>query len=381
MLATYTVYLSDRNGTRIKAITDFVDVNGAALHYGRSVNSVSPLQLVLPFDRYKDIIANPEVWLDSRLEVWRKLDNGLETLDTETVWLVRQKQRDFNAKTMTITAYSANEVLNRRRIAYPAGTSQALKTAAIDNMMKSFVRENLGSSATDSARSIASYLTVESDQTKGISVTKAGSYDILLDLLQDLAAASSIAGSTPVPIFFDVIGIISAGGVGNLEFRTYANQRGQNRTYTTQNNAVVLSPDTNTLQNVVVVEDYSGEYNVIYALGNGQGSNRVVTEVKDSIRIARSPINRRETTTAENTNNTNVLTSAGNSALRSYRPKKIVTANIANNNTFQYGKDWQWGDKLSANIEGDVFDIRVDAVDITVSGGVEKITANLRAEV
>lgn len=120
---------------------------------------------------------------------------------------------------------------------------------------------------------------------------------------------------------------------------------------------------------------------MVYALGNGQDSNRAIVEVTDATRIATSPINRRETTTSENSNLTTALTSAGNSALRTHRPKKIITATIANNDTFAYGRDWYWGDKVSANVDNNIFDVRIDAIDVTVSEGQENIVANLRGEI
>jgi hypothetical protein len=75
-----------------------------------------------------------------------------------------------------------------------------------------------------------------------------------------------------------------------------------------------------------------------------------------------------------------VLQSAGHAALRDGRPKKLLTATIQNTTGARYGRDWFYGDKLTASVDDDQFDCGIDAVAVSVQGGKETVKANLRGE-
>lgn len=381
LIPSYTVWLSDRTGTRIQPIENFIGEGGAALSYTRVVNEITPLTLILPLnDVYRELFSEPTQYLDWRLEVWRRLGDGEEYLDTETVWFIRDIKKNLTRKTLTITAYSANEILDRRIIAFKSGTSGATKTENIDDLMKAYVRENLGVLASDS-RTYSSYFTVADDLGQGVSITKAASFDGLLETLQALSQQSFTQGTTPVPIFFDVIGVTTASGVANLQFNTYKNQRGLDRTYTGQAYSITLSEETQTIDNVEITYAFSDEINYVYVGGSGEASNRAVEEVSDSTRIAYSPINRREVFVSyTNSNVSAVLQSQGYQKLREGKPRKIVTADIRNTDNNAYGRDWAFGDKLTADIDGEVFDVRIDVISVSIQSGKETIKASLRGE-
>lgn len=377
--ASHTVWLSDRNGTRIQPIENFV--GSAALAYTRVVNEITPLTLTLPLNStYTELFKEPSQYLDWRIEVWRRLGDGEEYLDTETIWFIRDVKKSLNPKTLTITAYSANEILNRRIIAFKSGTSGAQKTDNIDDIMKAYVRENIGASASAS-RNYSAYMTVAGDLGQGVSITKAASFDGLLETLQALSQQSFTQGTTPVPIFFDVIGVTTASGVANLEFATYKNQRGLDRTYTGQAYSVTLSEETQTLDNVEITYSFADEINYVFVGGAGEGSLRAVEEVSDTTRIAYSPINRREAfVNYTNSNVAAVLQSQGYQKLREGKPRKIITADIRNTDAGAYGRDWGFGDKMTASVDGEVFDVHIVAVAVSIQGGKETIKAAIRGE-
>jgi len=379
MNVSYTIWLSDRAGLRIQPIEDIISSNGAALMYTRAVNEVTSLTLTVPLnDTYKELFIEPSQYLDWRLEVWRRIGDGEEYLDTDTVWFIRDIKKNITAHTLTITAYSANEILSRRIIASKSGTSGAQKTDNIDDIMKAYVRENIGVLASGT-RNYSAYMTVASDYGAGVSITKAASFDNLFTTLQDLSQQSFTQGTTPIPIFFDVIGITTASGVANLQFNTYARQRGLDRTYTGQLYTVTFSEDL--LDNVEVSYAFAGEYNYAYVGGAGEGTLRAVEEVSDSTRIAYSPINRREVfVNFTNTTTSSVLQSEGYQKLREGKPRKIVTADMRSTDSAAYGRDWAFGDKITVSVDGETFDAHISAISVSVSGGKEVIRASIRAE-
>lgn len=381
LIASHTVWLSDRYGTRIMPIENFIGEGGAALSYTRVVNEVTPLTLVLPLnDTYAELFNEPSQYLDFRLEVWRRLGDGEEYLDTETVWFIRDIKKSVTRKTLTITAYSANEILDRRIIASKSGTAGAQKTDNIDDIMKAYVRENLGALASAS-RNYSAYFTVAGDLGQGTSITKAASFDGLLETLQALSQQSFVVSSGNIPIYFDVVGVTTASGVANLEFRTYRYQRGQDRTYTGQAYSITLSEETQTLDNVEITYAFADEINYVYVGGSGEGSLRALEEVSDTTRIGYSPINRREAfVNYTNSNVTAVLQSQGYQKLREGKPRKVITADIRNTDAGAYGRDWGFGDKMTASVDGEVFDVHIISVAVSLQNGRETIKAAIRGE-
>lgn len=376
LIPSYTVWLSDRLGVRKKSITDFI--GSTALQYARAVNQITSLTITLPLNsEYADLFSDPNAWLDYRIEVWRRVGNGDEYLDTETIWFIRGIKKNLTQGTITLTAYSANEILTRRIIAYAAGTPYTQKSDLIDDMMKYFVAENLGSSATDADRDYSGYITNEGLLSQGDLIDKAATYKNLNDTLLDLSQQSLELGTAP--IYFDVVGIITDVGVGNLEFRTYLNQRGNDRTTTSQLYSITLT-ETN-LDNIEINYDLSKEINYVYVGGTGEGSLRATATVSDTDKIAASPINRREGFTSYNSNLTGTLQSEGYQKLRENAPRKIISAEIRNTETLVYGRDWTFGDKLTAEIDGEVFDVIINAVSVTLANNKEVVKAVIRGEI
>jgi Siphovirus ReqiPepy6 Gp37-like protein len=374
MTLFYTAWIYDSAGQAVTYIDDFIDDAGASFTAARSVNTPGRLAMHLPA-KYLPFFRNPRRWLDYRIGMFRRIDNGPEVLDTGTIYFVRNvvRRRKGLVRTITIGGPSAMQILKRRIVNAAAGSSGAQKTAAIDNMMKAIVREQFGSGA-GAGRDISASLSVGADLSLGTSSTRAFSYDNVLEQLQDLAVE---AGGTAVPLFFDVV----APTMSTLEFRVRAGQWGVNRTSSSGAGAVLLSSDEDTLADVTVEENYDDEVNVVYVGGAGQTSNRNVQSVSDATRIAASALNRAEAFASyTNSNAPSVLMGYGNTVLRAGRPKKRMEATLVSSPTAQYGKHWNYGDKLTANDAGDVFDARIDSITIAMQGGVARAAATLRSE-
>ena len=108
--------------------------------------------------------------------------------------------------TYTLTAYDYNLLLKNRIVAYRGETAESIKTGTHDDMMKSFVRDNLGdNSGTDydgnaiTTRQVSD-LIVDADTSAGNTGYIIGAeLENLLQTLQQLQADSVASGKE---IFF-----------------------------------------------------------------------------------------------------------------------------------------------------------------------------------
>ena len=359
-LMTY-IEVSTPAGVRIAQLDQWLK-----LGYARVVNDIGTLVLELDPDSDASMFQR-----DSRLGVWR---NG--ALDTECVWFVRKVKRVLAAsgeRRLRVTAYSANELLRRRIVAYNAGSAQAQKSDYADDMMKEVVAENLGASATDTDRRWSTYLTIAGDLSAGQDIDKAFSRRNVLTVLQELADASAEAGTN---LYFDIV----TPTPGALVFATYTGQRGDDRTIAT-GAPVLFSPELGNLADGELEEDYANEVTVVYAAGKGEGDEREVVEVEDTARSGASLFNRIEALRdARNAETTAELTAEGNGFLKAGRPRLLVGGSIVDTPQCRYGVEWKWGDKVTVQFEGRQFDAHINSIQVAISDGNETIKAILKTE-
>ncbi len=364
-LMTY-IEVSTPQGVRIAQLDQWLK-----LGYARVVNDIGTLVLELDPDSDASIYQR-----DTRLGVWRQGPNGALTLDTECVWLVRKIKRVLSAsgeRRLRITAYSDNELLRRRIVAYAAGSTQASKSDYADDMMKAIVSENLGGDATDTDRDISAYLAIESDLGAGQDIDKAFSRRNVLTVLQELADASAEAGTN---LYFDVV----TPTPGALVFSTYTGQRGDDRTIT-GNAPLLFSPELGNLADGELEVDYANEVTVVYAAGKGEGEEREVVEMEDTARSDASPFNRIEALRdARHADTTAELTAEGNGFLKAGRPRLTFSGSITDTPQCRYGVEWNWGDKVTVQFEGRQFDAHISSIRVTIAGGKEEIEASLRTD-
>lgn len=361
-VVTYEVWLLDPFGNLLDVIDEWL-----YLRYDRALNNVGSLELGLD-GSYPNFNF---IKLDGRIVVWR---NG--KIDMETTWLIRRIIRTLDEEGtlgISIGAFSANELLNRRIVAYDAGTSYAEKVSmAADNMMKQVIRENFGASASVAARNISTYFSVEADTSQGPSLTKSIAWNNILDVTQDIALTTISAGSA---VYFDVI----SPAFNTFEFRTYRGQRGIDHTFLDGQSPVVLSPDRGNLTSVLRSFDYSDEVTYVYAGGAGFNQFQFVATASHAGRINQSPLNRREMFLSSGGIAQAVIDDA-QAGLRENRPRRVFQGKLVNvPGTTEYGIHWNFGDLVTVEFEGETIDCSIDAVQIEVADGEENITATLRA--
>lgn len=343
----------------------------SSFSYSRVVNDIGVAVLTYPGELRRELLR-----LDNVIYIYRTV-NGLRTLVTDTAWLLRKIRRviDNRGQTWTeLTAYSANYLLSARGIAYQSTSAESAKTGAADDVIKAYVRENIGPLVTDAARQLGQVV-VEEDETLGATVDMvAGWRDNLLTVCQEVAEASATAGTY---VAFDMVASTNS----TWTFATYTGQRGIDRRFPNGASPLLLGPDYGNIADIEYVVDWTDAATFAYALGQGLGTRRKYQTASDDRRISESPYGRKEVyVEAGNATTTAQLTSAAQAAVRAGRPKQTFKARIIETPATRYGVHWNWGDFVTVTAFGQTINARIDAVSVTVEQGQETVDAWVRSE-
>lgn len=364
MLNQYEFWICTPDGYRIAPLKPYqAGIAMSANAVGAWSMVVSPKTLV-------------ESWLadDAVLEFWRKPFMATSKF-LASGFLKNIEYYDNNRGTelLEISGPDQNDLLDTRVIAYPSGEATASKTGYADNVAKAYVRENLGSLATDTARDWSARLAVDPDLSLGASMPKAGSYDNLLKLLQDIAAGSNQRG---VPLYFGVSPVSGSDGRVTYLFYTSINQPGRDRRST-----MTFSRRRHNLEGARLSFLRSSERTVAYVGGPGEGVDRLVRKRQDDTRLVTSIWGRREMfINATNAANADELDAIGDANLYANRPRWKFTGNLLSTMIgSRFGVDWDFGDMAVIDYRDKQFDAMIGKVAISVNRGRERISS--RSEV
>lgn len=347
------------------------DVQWETLSYTLAEKTVGALTVTLPLQAALplDMLAPDAILLLSRQAAPGR------AFEVVSPWLVRSWSMAREAsgrESMEILAVHPNDVLTRRIVAYAAESSQAAKSGPADNLIKAIARENFVS-PTDTTRTMAA-LTVDADQGLAPSVAKAFAWQDVLSVCQSLAQMSGQAGTY---LGFEVV----ATAVGAYQLRTYVQQRGQDRRASAGRWAA-LSPGVG-IGAYRLSLDYAGAVTAVIAGGQGEEADRDIQTAVDSAAIAASPIGRieefRQATNVPFGDTAGLLDEA-EGALYARRPRWRFEGSAVNVPGAMYGIDYGWGDRLTVEVAGQSFDVRVDPVAIQDGPGGEQRDILLRSD-
>lgn len=357
MSATYSLRLMNPLG---EVMIDSLVFSSVQLGLKENERGRSTVNMPL---EYLDGLSPSRDWL---MEVWRSPEGGTPMLVGNTVWLVRRNQTllEGGSRGTRLQAFDAKEILRRRIIAYAAGTPYVEKEAPADDVMKAFVRENLGSLAVDTDRAIPNF-TVAADTSAGPIVRIDGTRKNLLKLLQDISNDAEEAGTY---VSFDMIWDANA---QTFLFETFTGQRGVDRSSTSDDPLIVsLAP----LDDVDLDDNWENESNFVYAIGRGSGLAIPVKTASDALSIGASPYGRIELLhNAGNAAQEDALQGEADLALRKALARTRFSARLIDGAGLLLGLDFNYGDRLIAQLDlGNVvrsFDCRLSALGLQVSGG------------
>ena len=354
------------------------------------------LQRIVPAEEFVSIKTSQEVgaftfivaaelldWAllkkDARIIIWRKPAGGAKKLYHAGFIRYKETFYEGNVEKYIVSGPDYVEILTRRIIAYNAGSAHCVKDAAVDDMMKAFVRENLGALCVDTARDISDYgFAVEKDRGQGTVLKKEASRRSLLDVLQEISLASKKVESTAT--FFDVV---PSGQTGyNMKFVTKIKQPGMDHRFPSgEDGPVWFAVERGNMANPRRTHDSHDEVNYVYAAGTGEEEDRIVSVVSDNARIKHSVINRREALfDGRNVDTAEELTDEGNELLAEGRPVSTFSFTVVQTEKAIYGIHWDIGCRVTASYKKWQYDMFVISVAIRWKDNVETITVTLSEE-
>lgn len=345
-----------------------------------SPGGVGVLETTLPLS------FNPSFLMeDGRIGIARAINGRPPYLDNGAIFLIRYL--DFGPNSIFVRAYHATNLLDRRIIAYAAGSSYATKAATFaDDQIKAFVDQNMLAGIVGADRDgvetyadVSAYLTKQANLSQGASVAKSGARRRLLDVATDLAQASTTTGTY---LTFEII----APTESTLELRTYATQRGVDRRVgnTVGNTPLVLSSLRGNLIDAHLIIDYTESASFIVAGGQGEETNRLIGTAFDQARAGGSPFGRIERfRDAANVGTQAAVDDEADTQLRAARPTILLTGELVETPAFTRGVDFDLGDMATAEHpqSGQQFDVRLDMIRETITSAGRRIACGLRSVV
>jgi hypothetical protein len=328
-----------------------------SLEIGLALNSISAatIEFASDFPSY--------IWEDGvLLDVWRTT-SGHRHLVGDVSFIVTKPKYIWPDNVWRVECKSALQFLDNRIVAYTPETNYADKNSdngndgPADDLMKAFVRENMGSLALDTTRDLATYISIEGGKGEGVTAGKNAAWRNVLSTVRELAQISENGGT---PIFFD---LFNRGGT--LVFQTMINQRGTDLSEM----GVLFSTETGNIVEAEMSFDYEKERNMAYVGGEGNGAGRVVVEVVGD--RAANPLLRKEVFHDMRDFATAVLSDGGKARLSELAARVHVDAVVTDSQSFLYGVDYRFGDRVLTQIGNRVITCTVGPVSLEYANGQE----------
>jgi len=367
-LVRYKVIQKDPAGLKVAEFD-----NWRKLSYEKRVNDVGSYDFEI--NGWDDRISLFE--LDGQLEVFRAdLANDLDWyLDFEGLHRSPiRKTSEEGDRIYNSIGVGYNDLAGRRVIGYKSGTVRAVKKVAAETAMKEYVSENCGSVATIARGrlhdGVVPGLMVEASRSQGIVWSGDRAFENLLDVLNEIAEFSGIDFAFEG---FDA---------GLYVFKTYLHQLGTDRTIVGLNTTTglnlsgvpptIFSIDSGTVRSIVYSFDRLKEANCVYVLGQGDGSTRKVILRDDPLTIDDSPMNLREVSRPASKNEFEYqLKAFGDEVLVDTKAIEAITFEHLQQSSVIYGRDFFLGDRITVHHEGQDYNKRIVAIQVSIQQGVE----------
>lgn len=383
---SYYLIINDALGNRMAVIQDY-----ESLTVKRTVNGVGALVFIIPGYYSIDTIK-----VDGIVELWRAPRGGSWRLEFQQLWFIRERYKVIvrGRRYWHIVAYDLNYLLGDpsaktgRIVAYTSDfrvTETVFdgaftdKAGAADDVLKRVARENVGDLATDTNRNLSAYLSFQAAFSAAASVKVKMERRNLLSIFQELCQASTTAGTY---LAFDILCLTPPNsGAFSIELQTFTLQRGLDHRLTS-NQPVLIGPDFGNLDDVTLGFVNTTEVTYVYAAGQNESANQPLITSSDSARINLSPFNRRETfVSVGQTADLAVIQDEADTKLRAGRPLLTLTGTLIETDQARYGIHWNFGDYVTAQVDGYSFDARIDTVQLVFSREAgEVISTQIRAE-
>jgi hypothetical protein len=354
-MSEWEIWFDDPLGNRLTLIDHYISAKAV-----RVANHPGAFTLTLSSDY--DAYLRP----DAIIEIWRRPEGG--SLKLFNAYFLRSwafEDAGYVDQT-NLSGEDGISLLQTRVVAYAAGTTEAgAEAEAADDLMKRLVRLNLTTDCSDTDRDLSPYgMTVAPNVTAAPVTTLGFSYRNLLDVFDDLAETSAKNGTD---LYFDVVPTFASGGTVGWEFRTYTGQPGIDQTGADQ---VIFGRDWGNLTGARTAYDYTAEKTVVYTLGQGSDTDRVIEEVEDTTRSTLTPWARREVSynASGQASTTDAYAAAGQAELQRLRPRMRFTGELVDTDFTRFQRDWDFGNRVIVTRRGQEYEALILAIEISMDG-------------
>lgn len=385
MPAKTSIRVTDASGNFLFETASFLEIgNAPGLHYVLNCGQIGAMTCTLGPE------FNNRLPKDGRVHIMRSVNGGPAQREGESCFLIREWTYADNYT--TITAVHANDLMRRRFILYSGnnvGLTYVQFTATPgDNAIKTIWKQNAGSSidlvhratndeqatAYDDQEDISAYVSVQANVSAAPNVDLWIPWRNMLDVFFDIENMSYLLGTF-------LIAEIVAPTENTLELRTYTGIRGVDRRFST-GNGLVFTPSRGNLENSLLTVNAIEEVTLAQALGadNGGGTwYRFAGAAQDNTRLFQSPLNRIEGIYDDNNAPADgTLTNDSLAAVRAGRPVITAIGDLVETDQCIRGIDFNFGDLVTVQVAGVQYDMRLDVLDVTISGGTERTQARFQ---
>lgn len=334
--------------------------------YSRVLNDVGVFAMTLPSDPDWTGIFT----LDALIDVERT-NPATGFLQLEETYLTRltHRFRSGNEERFVVGGFSLNHLLARRIIDPTddplAAGGYSTKAGPADDVLVEYAEDQCVNSG---IRAFPNF-SVAPSSSLGSPAGRRLRYENLLEVFQEVADQSNI----------DFVIVRLTTNTLRLNVLPIGTDRTRTRNYPFAP-FVELNPLRGNLSDPSLLFDRKNEQNYVYALAQGPGENRIVTEVQGE-GINDSPYNRIEFTTdirqAERGDSTTVGTQARAALYEKQARKEFTFKPTGQEPGNTYRIDWDIGDSLTCVWDDNFVDLRVREVEITLDSGGETITPRL----
>ena len=375
MPTKYSLILTTDTGS---ILTEILPPIYSGFRATRKVNTISPFYVELPYDfldRQLFTVAHPREYM---VQVWRKPGGGHPQLFR--TYLITRWERHAKPTPhgkIILRGFDMNLLLYRRIVAGYAASAQARLTDYADDMMKVLLTNALSDAdaPTPTAGTRAwGNLSIAAETGSGPSLTLDVPFEKLLTFsgggaFKKIVNASREAGTD---LFFEVQVNERDQNSINFIFNTFTGQIGQDLT-----DSVRFSITNNTIIDAIEVYDYSQSANYVYAGGEGKEAERTIIQSYDASDYLRGVYTRSEMFLDVPGTDDASLQNEADAALFEARRKIQVKGSVAQTEQLIFGRDYQFGDLVTARVFGDEYDAMVESVTVGMEDGADIVEIGL----
>lgn len=360
-MTSFELWLCNDKGVRLAQIENFVRLDAT-----RIANRAGVCLLDLPSGFDVGLLGKDYV-----IEVWRKSEGAYSLFNMYFIRRIQIRQ-DGPGRYIQLTGYDPNYLAGGRIVYEYAGSTGADKTDYLDDMIKAIWSEQAISNS-DTDRNWDS-LSVENDWSAAPSSTIGFAYRNVQSVFDSIVNLSRGEGTRLYWALEPSFSTATSTGIFyRFRLATYINQPGQDLTESA-GSQIFFGPTYGNIKDAVLTYDWSNEATVVYAAGLGQEAARIRSEQEDTDRSQESVWSRREAFADARFSggSSTSVAAVAKQKLAEHEPILNFTGTLVDTEAARYGRDWDFGDRITVTMQGIELDAVIEVVYLRIdqSGGV-----------